>query len=558
MKIPTTEKKINLGILNWLGEYAIKNEKGDRIEFDSHPFLFDIYDDQSQYLVVMKAAQVGMSTLQILKNHYDAKRYKMDIIYTLPTDKDVSTFVGGKVNRIIANNPPLLADVADKDSIEQKAVGRSMIYFRGTWTKKSAIMVTADRLVHDEKDSSKLDVIADYQTRLQHSKFKQIHTFSHPSLPQTGVDVDWLNSDQKHWFIKCPNCPDAMYPKGGWQYLSWDTENPKNMSIDIERKEYVCKLCRQVLSKGVRKKGRWVPKYINKPISGYWVPLLICPWVSAADIVAKFQNPEITTEHFYTKVLGLPYADGSSKLLATDFLQNLTGAKWAPAEDERVVMGVDTGLRLDYVLGNLKGLFHHGDANDYGMLDGYMERWKKMIAIVDAGGDMVGSRKFKERWPGRVFLCQFGGEMKGEEIIKWGKKEEHGSVRIDRNRMIQLVIGEFRERRIPVHGTEEDWYEYYQDWSHLSKIKVLDSETNHVKGFKWVRSARDHRAMATVLWRTGMRRFAGTGAIIPNSDGQAKPNSYMMNPDKTVSFSPQEMFDKAVEQSLDALEDGEV
>src|SRR3990167_6401767 len=124
MQIQTKDKLIvetENGILDWLGENKIRNEKGDLIEFDSHPFLIDIYDDNSQNLTVMKAAQVGLSTLQILKNHRDAKRYKMDIIYTLPTDNDVRVFVGGKVNRIIANNPTsLLKDVADKDSIEQK------------------------------------------------------------------------------------------------------------------------------------------------------------------------------------------------------------------------------------------------------------------------------------------------------------------------------------------------------------------------------------------------------------------------------------------------------
>src|SRR3990167_808603 len=227
-----TEEKKKTDIHEWLingnNGMSVRNEKGDRIEFDSHPFLFDIYADQSQYLTIMKAAQVGMSTAAIIKNHSDAKHEKMDIIYTLPTDTDVRTFVGGKVNRIIANNTSMLADVADKDSVEQKQVGNSMIYFRGTWTKKSAIMVTADRLVHDEKDSSKLDVIADYQARLQHSKFKQIHSFSHPSLPEIGVHADWLESDQKHWMVKCRAC-------NYWQTISRDINNPKKMPIDIDR-----------------------------------------------------------------------------------------------------------------------------------------------------------------------------------------------------------------------------------------------------------------------------------------------------------------------------------
>ena len=95
---------MELMILPWMQKYQIKNEKGDLIEFANHRFLLDIYEDQSQFLCVMKAAQVGMSTLEIVKNIYDAQRYGLDIIYTLPTDKDVQQFVGGKVNRIIQQN----------------------------------------------------------------------------------------------------------------------------------------------------------------------------------------------------------------------------------------------------------------------------------------------------------------------------------------------------------------------------------------------------------------------------------------------------------------------
>jgi DNA-directed RNA polymerase subunit RPC12/RpoP len=521
---------------------TLRNEKGDPFEFiATHPFLIDIYDDNSQELVVMKAAQVGMSTCQILKNHRDAKRYKMDIIYTLPTDQDVRVFVGGKVNRIIANNPEMLKDVADKDSIEQKAVGGSMIYFRGTWTKKAAIMVTGDRLVHDEKDSSKLDVVADYQARLQHSKFKQIHTFSHPSLPETGVHADWLESDQKHWFITCPHC-------GLEQFMNWDTENPRKMSVDIEKRIYVCKKCRGEIDDYTRADGHWIAKNPEKQRSGYWVPLLICPWVSAGDIIDKFKNKDTTAEFFYTKILGLPYADATAKLLRDAFFQNLTGTPYAPTEDERVVIGIDTGLRLDYVIGNSKGIFFHGDTSDYVELERLMDRWPKAMAFIDQGGDLIGSRKFYEKYPGRVFLCALTGDRKGKELVKWGKGDEQGTALVDRNRMIQFVIDEFRNKRIPVHGTEEDWFEYWLDWNNIAKIKVLDPDTNETKGYKWVRSGRDHRAMATVFWRVGMRRFGGMGALIPAQREETRPNSYVISPQKTVNFDPLKMFGSQKQQ----------
>ena len=530
-----------ISIREWIRANGIKNEKGELIEFFQHRYLSQIYRDQSQKMVVMKAAQVGMTTAEIIKNHFDAKRYKMDIIYTIPTDSDAKTMVGGKVNRIIANNPCMLKDVADKDSIEQKAVGPSMIYFRGTWTKKAAMSNSADRLSHDEKDASKLDIILDYQTRLQHSKWKQTHTYSHPSLPGTGVHNDWIMSDQKHWWVKCKHC---MH----WQFLSWNMEDPKKMSVDLIRKIFVCKKCGGEITDEDRRTGQWVAKYPGKEWSGYWIPLLIVPWSSAANIVSIFQNPETTEEYFYTKVLGLPFADGTAKLLKEDFLQNLTGTPYAPLEDDRIVIGIDTGLRLDYVMGNQHGLFFQGDCKDYTELDAHMKRWPKAIAIIDAGGDLIGSRAFAERWPGRVFLCYLMGDRKTKELIQWGKGDEAGAVRADRNRMIQLCVGEFRDKRVPVHGTEGDWYEYWLDWNNLSKMKVLDPDTNVVKGYKWIRAGRDHRALATVFWRVGMSRFAAGGYIVQTSE-PTRSNSYYIDPGQKTSFNPEEFFNFVQEES---------
>lgn len=493
-----------ISIHAWLQQNQIKNEKGEIIDFYDHPFLFDIYRDNSQNLVVMKAAQVGMSTLEILKNFWDAHQRKMDIIYTLPTEQDVNVFVGGKVNRIIKQNPILLEYTKDKDSVEQKQIGESMLYFRGTWTAKAAIMVTADRLVHDEKDSSKQEIVKEYQARLQHSKYKQTHTFSHPSTPGSGVDVEWMQSDQKHWFVTCPHCNKD-------QYLNWDLDNPDKMSIDFDKRIFVCRGCRGELSNDVRRRGRWVAKYKNRKYSGYWVPLLICPYVSAGEIIDKFNDPDTTEEFFTNKVLGLPWVGKGNKLTRELLMQNLSPDILTPDTNERVVIGVDTGLKIDYVIGGINGLFAHGEADDYDVLDSFMRRWPKAICVIDQGGDLIGPRKFAQRWRGRVFLCLFNSDTKTKQLVRWGSGDENGAVTADRNRMIQLVVDEFSDSLIPLQGEENDWYEYWLDWNNLSRRKEVDSVTGAFKRYAWIRSGRDHKALATVYWRVGISRFGWGG-----------------------------------------------
>lgn len=534
-------------IHGWISENEIKNEKGEPIEFDNHLFLFDIYADQSQNICVTKPAQVGLSTLQVIKNHFDARNHKLDIIYTLPTDGDVNVFVSGKVNRIIANNPCMLADVADKDSIEQKQIKDSYEYFRGTWTKKAAIMITADRLVHDEIDSSKLSVIADFPARLQHSKHKQIHVFSHPSVPNKGVDSYFKKSDQKEWFVRCPHCKRE-------QILTWDTERPERMSVDFERKIFVCKKCRRHIPNYARALGRWVSRKgrENAKWSGYHISLLMAPWVTAAEIIEKYQevvDGKQTMDFFYNKVLGLPYA-GSGNTVDEETILGLVTQDQNPY-DGRLVVGVDTGVQLRYVIGNRHGLLGFGQMKDYmpddanklalhETLEYFLIKFPNSIMVLDRNGDIIGSRKLHEKYPGRVFLCDYARDRKTMQLIRWGSKDESGIVHVDRNRTMQMVIGEARERRwLLYNGTRADWHDYWLHWSHI--YRVWEEDTLGRPQFVWMRDGRDDWVHATVYWRVGISRFGTSGAVMGVTP-DIEPNSYMVSANQTASFNPEDLL----------------
>lgn len=236
------------------------------------------------------------------------------------------------------------------------------------------------------------------------------------------------------------------------------------------------------------------------------------PQVIYDEIMDDKKNRPALYKH---KWLGEPNTVGDAKLTEGQLKQNCTGQITLAETNEPVVMGVDTGLKLDFVIGNKRlGLFYHADAENYSTLDDLMRRWPKMIAVVDAGGDLIGSREFFERWRGRVFLCYFTGEKKTNEIAWWGEGDKFGQASVDRERAIQWVVDEFRTGRIPLQGTREDWHPYYLDWANLSRIKTIDNVTKQVKGIKWVRNGRDHLALATILWRIGLDRFPETANFV--------------------------------------------
>ena len=507
--IPTPQQLAEHNIHIFRKLYDIKNEQGISLEFRDRPFLWDIYEDMSPFQAILKAPQIGMTTLMTIKSFWVAKNLHKDIIYTLPTQSDVQEMAGSSINRIVAQNPIFMQWVKDHDSVESKRVGSQTIHYRGTWTNKQAMMVPSQLNIHDEVDASKPDVIEQYETRLQATASGWRWYFSHPNLPDTGVDKYWKLSDQKHWFITCPHCDEL-------QYLSWPE------SIDKEKRCYVCKKCRGLLSDNDRRRGNWYPRFKDKQFSGYWISQLMCPWITADKILTDFA--EKTPEYFYNYVLGLPYMGGDAKLTQQHLFSNLTGKQDVAEKDERVIIGIDTGARLDFVLGNERlGLFHHGEAQDYSILNGFMQRWPMAIAVIDAGGDYIGAQKFYEAWPGRVFKAYAGEDRKTNQLFRWGTLDDQGQVLYDLNRTWQLVIDEIREHRWPLQGTEGDWWELWLDFKNMSRIKVYDSKTNQFKGIKWVRNGRNHRASSCLFYRIGIDKFSGrTVSFISAGDRQVR------------------------------------
>ena len=493
---------------------GIKNEVGNPIDFKDHPFLWDIYKDFSPKLVVTKAAQVGATTMETIKLLWAVRNRGLDAIYCLPTYEDVNTLVGSKVNRIIAQNPIFQQWTSDKDTIDQKQIGDHYIHWRGTWTSKAAIMVSSDWNLYDEIDACKPDVVEQYATRLQHSPYKYEHYFSHPSAQGTGIDRYWERSNQRHWFVSCSN-PGCCRE----QYLSWPE------SIDEERGQFVCKFCKGELSDNDRRRGRWIARYKDREYSGYWIPLLICPWVSAREILSYKKDK--SEEYFANKVLGIPYTGGGNKLTRQHFFQNLTEENLYPETNERCVMGLDTGTQLYFVLMSERGMFHYGVAKDYTEIEEMIKRWPRMMVVADQGGDLIGVRALKEKYPGRVYLCVFTENKNTKEEAKWGRKDDEGWVQVDRNRTMSEVVASFQDKRIPVMGKEEDWAEYFSHWNNLTRVNIFDPVTNTLRSRKWVKNGQSDFPFATLYARIGLDRFVGIGSILMPKTGtgiQEQPN----------------------------------
>lgn len=477
-------------IIAWFNKFGIKTESGIPYDLKNHMFWFDILRDFTPEQVWLKAAQVGGSTVAVLKLLWAMKRYSINAAYTLPTAGDAREFVTGKMNPIITQNPVLQGYTKDRDTIEQKQIAGHTLYIRGTWTTRAALSFSSDLNVHDEIDRSKLDVIEQYSSRQQHSTFKWNWRFSNPSSVGNGVDKFWKQSDQKHWIITCHKCKQK-------QFLSWPD------SVDLVKQAYVCKKCHVIIPDEVRAKGFW-HKMASGDISGYWISLLMAPWIPASYVIKMSQ--EKTQEFFYNFVLGLPFEGTGGKLSEDEFFSNLDSTPYAI--EDPIVIGLDTGLPNWYVVGGNMGMFSMGKCDGYDEIEKMLQRWPKSVLICDQGGDLTKPRELLEKYPGRVYLCYFRLDRKTIQLVDWGKKDEDGKVIADRNRVIQMLMDEFKSRRIPLKGNRLDWYEM---WQHIANMyRTVDEDQLGNERIVWQRNGADHLFLAAVYWRIGMEKFGLT------------------------------------------------
>lgn len=510
----------------WVLKHQIKNESGFPIDFTQRKYLWDIYNDLSALQVLLKPPQIGATVMNTLKSMWVAKKMGTQIIYTLPTQGDVQDMVSGSINRIIAQNPVLMTWVKDHDTVEQKSVGDSIIFYRGTFTSKQAMMIPSGLNIHDEVDASDPQVITQYETRLQgQADGGKRWYFSHPSLAGHGVDIYWQQSDMKEWYITCPHCSEE-------QTMTW----PQN--VDVQKGIYICSACKGELATKDRTSGRWINKdgiawdgAIAGPykFSGWHVSQLMLWNKSATDIINASNDPQKDQQYFWNYVLGLPYVSSDDRIEPAVVLRNCIDE--VNPRISRPIIGADTGHGIHFVVMNKEGIFYYEHAttitaskDPYDAIRALLNKWKdqKPMAVFDQGGDLIGVRKLVQEYPGQIYLCFYNKDRKTVDLVEWGEGEEWWKVRVDRNRMMTLMVEQFRDvGRVRLNGTRAEWAEYASHFGALYREKIMvkeqrgkDDRSLYGAEYVWKRSGADHFAHATLYAMIGMQRYSGELAKI--------------------------------------------
>jgi len=483
----------------WLLSIGAMTNKGKPMEWEDRLWMHQILVDQTPEKVVRKASQVGMSTCEIFTILHKAVHDNISAIYILPDDKLVSSFVRSKVNPIMTFNS---IPTADADSIEMKSIGdkthRSFLFFQGSWTEREAISIDADILVFDEMDFCKQEVLVNYESRINASDLAWMHRFSTPTAPNQCIDFHFQRSDQKHWFVKCSSC-------GYEWYLDW----PEN--VCYERGVFQCSRCHAELTRESRRGGRWVNKWANRPISGYWVSQMSCAWVEATKLIDIEQR--LGKQYLFNYCLGKGYAGSDitvSEGLITHALRN-----GVPEKMDGLCIGIDVHSREHhYTVGPQAGITEMGSflfdpedpAAGFDKIENLIRHHNPETVVIDGNPHTNKSRALAATFPYKVYLSFFRPQDKSPDPYDFD--DVKFNVISDRHLLISKTVEDFNAGRIELYVDPKDssFKTYKRHWGNM--FLKTETDKDSVERQVWDNGGNaDHFALATCYRQLALRRY---------------------------------------------------
>lgn len=332
---------------------------GQPYSFDDHEYQERIVSDMSEEVNTRKCSQVGVSEATArMSLGLVSTISPYTLAYTLPTASFAEKFAKTRVDPVIENSPTLKHQLhSAMNSAEVKQFGDSFLWMRGAASSNAPISIPCDHLVHDELDFSDLEVIAQYHSRLTHSKWGRKHRFSTPTLPDFGIDREFQKSRRHFLFAKCSHCGHQFIPDYYRHVRIPDYDDDLRRitahtlaKIRYEEAALHCPRCDRVpdLSPKYRE---WVCENPGEKLiaAGYQVSPFDAPNIITPKKLVVASVSFKRHQDFDNFSLGLPSADREATFSDDDFIDKFVDQPDSLSAVK--VMGVDTGSTYHFKIG---------------------------------------------------------------------------------------------------------------------------------------------------------------------------------------------------------------
>jgi phage terminase large subunit GpA-like protein len=311
-------------------------------------------DDRNRRVVVMSSAQVGKTTIveNVIGFHIDQD--PSPILVLQPTLDMAETFSKDRLSPMLRDTASLKGKVADarsRDSLNtllHKRYQGGHVTMAGANSPSSLASRPIRVFLGDEINrypvsaGTEGDPVRLAIKRTNNFWNRRIGLFSTPTDEDVGIHAEFLQSDQRYFFVACPDCEHEQ--RLTWAQVKWTKPDDA---------KYACESCGSLWDEGMRdaavSRGTWKATAEFNGVAGFHINELYSPWRSFSDVVVEFLEAKDEPEKLRVWV---------NTSLGEPWKQETSGVSAQALEDEE---GLPVGVLHEGVLALTLGVDTQGD-----------------------------------------------------------------------------------------------------------------------------------------------------------------------------------------------------
>lgn len=435
--------------------------------FNHHPWLREMHDSDAEMNIGQKSAQMGYTETALNRTFYMIDVRGVDCLYVLPSSNpDASVFSASRFDPALELSPHLSKLFSDVKNVSHKRAGTTNLHVRGSRSRSQLKSLPVGFIVLDEVDEMDQDNIGLAQERTSGQLHKQVWALSTPTIPQYGINKMFLDTDQEHFFFKCPCCSrqtELMFPE--CMEITGEDVNDENVVNSFLK----CKECGGRLEHEAKSsflaKGQWIPTASGRLGRGFYVNQLYSPTIKPYNLAISYlksQRDPSEEQEFWNSKLGLAHVVKGAGVTDEDLDRNTKAyVRYTTGPANGIVtMGIDVGRWLHYWIDlwaingatnsvdlNVKSkcrCISYGKIHQFEELDGIVKQFGVNAGTIDANPERRKAHEFCSRFFGLFRMCFYGNGVNGKQIHIAPDTSPEPTITVDRTSWLDLSLGRFR------------------------------------------------------------------------------------------------------------------
>lgn len=451
------------------------------LSFDKFPWQVEILNSQDPFVTVQKAAQMGFSVAGLIKSLFMVDQKKTDVLYVLPTQNLASDFAKARLDQMVAISPELSEMFVGSNNVGLKTTrDHSHIFIRGSVAESGLVSVPVGCAIVDEYDRCNPNAMSLVTERLAAHEDKHFFGLSTPTLPNYGINKQYLLGTQERYRFKCPHCGkkiELLWPDKKKGIIgNIEIHGEHHTDIECHDSFFKCDKCGGKLPH--EHKAKWLATAAweaTNPLAhghrSFHLNQMYGPAITPGELVIAYfkgQADDAAQVEFVNQKLGEPHLLEGARLtdkIIDDCLGKHRLEDQRPqASTRQIVMGVDVGSFLDIVVAEYlydrdPGYEPHLNSvckplwvgrlpgSDFGVLDRLMAEWQVQYCCIDFQPETVNAKAFARRFHGYASVVQYRKGTSGHEVKETKDDDRVSILTVDRTAFLDMSLGRFHKGR---------------------------------------------------------------------------------------------------------------